>query len=276
MNQTRGGIAVTVAGLSLLAWMASGQVSTGGEQLYRGYVVPNRLVKLAAPIEEILLSVEVKESDRVKAGQLLAEMDYWLQEVVVEAAEVRAASTADIERAKLDIEDATLTHDRITDAFDSNAANELAVRRAKINLGAAEAAHTAAQENKLLAEVNLRLEQRRLERYKIKAPFDGTVVEILSDPGAMLNENEDVLVLADLDTLEAHLNLPVELYGRLELGKSYMLVADEPINDELTSRLDRINPLIDTASRTFRCVFVLDNPGATLPAGFTVHLRWPQ
>ncbi len=246
------------------------------EEGFRGFVVPNRAVNLAAPIEEILWSVEVEESDRVKAGQVLAKMDGRLQEVVVEAARLRAQSTAEMDRAELDIEDAQMTLERITAAFEQSAANELEVRRAQILLGVAQAAYAAAQDNKALAKVNMRLEEQRLERYQIRAPFDGTVIEVIAEPGEMLNDNENVLLLADLDTLEALLYLPIELFGRLKVGERYVLIADEPVNDELTWELKTVNPLIDTASRTFLCVFSLENPGAALPAGFTVRLRWPQ
>ncbi len=239
-------------------------------------MVPNRAVNLAAPIEEILWSVEVEESDRVKAGQVLAKMDGRLQKVVVEAARLRAQSTAEMDRAELDIEDAQMTLERITAAFELSAANELEVRRAQIMLGVAQAAHAAAQDNKALAKVNMRLEEQRLERYQIRAPFDGTVIEVIAEPGEMLNDNENVLLLADLDTLEGLLYLPIELFGRRKVGERYVLIADEPVNDELTWELKTVNPLIDTASRTFHCVFSLENPGAALPAGFTVRLRWPQ
>ena len=250
--------------------------SADSEEGFRGFVVPNRTVDLAAPIEEILWSVEVEESDRVKAGQVLAKMDGRLQEVVVEAARLRAESTAEMDRAELDIEDAQMTLERITAAFEQSAANELEVRRAQIRLGVAQAAHAAALDNKALAEVNMRLEEQRLERYQIRAPFEGTVIEVIAEPGEMLNDNENVLLLADLDTLKAKLYLPIELFGRLKVGERYVLIADEPVNDELTWELKTVNPLIDTASRTFHCVFSLQNPGAALPAGFTVRLRWPQ
>ena len=142
--------------------------------------------------------------------------------------------------------------------------------------GRAHAAHAAAKDNKSLAEVNLRLEEQRLERYLIRAPFAGTIIDVIEEPGAMLTDTDSVLLLADIDTLEAQLNLPIELYGRLKVGERYILVADDPVNDDLTWRLKTINPVIDTASRTFRCVFSLDNAGAPLPAGFTVRLQWPQ
>ena len=89
----------------------------------------------------------------------------------------------------------------------------------------------------------------------------------------MLNETDKILILADLDPLEAQLNLPVQMYGKLTVGETYTLVADDLIGGELKGRLKTISPIIDTASQTFRCVFSIPNPGLRLPAGFTVHLK---
>ncbi len=261
-------VTVTAAGSG---WMAQ------SPQEFRGFVLPARQVALAAPIEEILWSVDVEESDRVTKGQVLAKLYDRLQEVVVESARVRAESTAELERAKLNIEDAQLTYDRISAAFERAAANELEVRRARIILDEAKASQGAALDNKALADVNLRLEQRRLERYEIRAPFDGTIIEVVAEPGERLTDADNVVLhLADLDTLEAQVNLPIELYGDLKVGGGYTLIADEPINRELTWELKTITPLFDTASRTFRCVFSRANPQGKLPAGFTVRFKWPQ
>ena len=118
-----------------------------------------------------------------------------------------------------------------------------------------------------------RLEEQRRARYDIRAPFDGTVISILSEAGAMLSETDRILGLAQLDPLEARLNLPVELFGQLTIGQRYTLLADEPINGELVGTLKTVSPIIDTASQTFLCVFTIENPEGRLPAGFTVYLR---
>jgi len=140
----------------------------------------------------------------------------------------------------------------------------------------AEAGHTAALETRKLAGVNLRLEQRRLGRYQIRAPFDGTIIEIMTEAGAMLTDEDDILRLANLDTLEAQVNLPIELYGQLEVGATYTMHAEHPVNGDVHGRLEYVNPIIDTASRTFLCVFAIENEKGRLPAGFTVYLAWPQ
>ena len=90
--------------------------------------------------------------------------------------------------------------------------------------------------------MNLRLEEQRLERYLIRASFAGTVIDVIAEPGAMLTDTDNVLMLADLDVLEAQLNLPIELFGSLTVGDRYVLVADVPVNKELTWRLKTSSP----------------------------------
>ncbi|MHC4949181.1 MAG: efflux RND transporter periplasmic adaptor subunit [Planctomycetota bacterium] len=207
------------------------------DQRLRGFVVPSRQVELMAAIEEVLREVLVAESDRVEADQLLARMDDRVQRAVVEAAEVRAASTAAIDTATLDVEDAELNFERVSEAFERGAATDLELRRARIDVGRAKASLDAARDSHALNQVNLRLERERLARYEIRAPFPGTIVDVTEEPGAMLTDVDSVVVLADLDTLEAQLNLPSELYGRLEVGREYTLLAQTPVDRELTARL---------------------------------------
>ena len=116
-----------------------------------------------------------------------------------------------------------------------------------------------------------------MTRQRLGIDIGGTFTDIvfLDESGALLTSQDPILVLVDHDTLEARVDLPAELYGELELGRTYTLIAEAPVNTELPGTLLGIEPVIDTASRTFRCVFEISNPEAKLPAGFTVFLAWP-
>jgi RND family efflux transporter MFP subunit len=234
------------------------------DQRLRGFVLPIRQVEMLTPLEEILREVHVDEGDSITEGQLLAQLDDALQVVVVAAAQIRADSVAEIESSAADKEDAEVTLERMQSAFDQNAA----IHRAT-------AAHTAALEAHTLAQANLDLEKERLDRYRIMAPFDGTVISVLAEAGGMLLETDKIVTLADLSTLEANLHLPVDMYGALEVGGEYTLLAETPVNEELAATLKFMSPIIDTASRTFHCIFTIENEDGRLPAGFTVYLREP-
>ena len=242
---------------------------------HRGYVTPSRRVELMGPLEEMLQSVEVEEGEHIKKGQVLAFLDDGLQQMVVESARLRAESRAGVERAALDLEEAREMLGRLTQAFERGAATDHELTRGRTEASRAALTHGAALENQRLAEVNFELEQRRLRRYRVVAPFDGTVVRIDAEPGAMMTLNDSILVVADLYTLEAHLSIPARLYGELTIGHTYSLRADVPVSAELSARLTATNPIIDPASQTFQCVFAIENDGAELPAGFAVQLTWP-
>jgi RND family efflux transporter MFP subunit len=242
---------------------------------HRGYVTPSRRVELMGSLEETLKSVDVEEGEHITQGQLLAMLDDGLQEMVTESARLRAESRAEVEHADLVLEEARETYDLCAKAFERGAVTDHELTRTRTELARAEVAQRAALENKRLAEVNLELEQRRLQRYRVVAPFDGTVVRIDAEPGAMMTLDDTILVIADLYTLHAHVNIPARLYGELAIGSSYMLRADAPVNAELSATLTAVSPIIDPASQTFQCEFAIANDGAKLPAGFAVQLTWP-
>ena len=277
----RFGIAVTIGVLVLVsaAVFASPPGQRSGRHpktaKIRGHVTPSRQVELMAPLAEILEHIDVERGQRVNRGQTLARLDDKLQSVVVEAARLKAKSQAEIRRTSLDVEEAMENLQRITNASMRDAATATELTRARIAVGRAEAAHEQALETHAVAQASLKLEERRLIRHRIMAPFDGTVVHIEAEIGAMLTDEDPILTLADLDTLEAHVNVPAEHYGELTVGSVYAITAGAPINADLEATLKTVDPIIDTASQTFACVFTIDNRDR-MPAGFTVYLNWPQ
>ena len=271
------GVAWVLAALTAFAgfaWRASAEPAKASGR-YAGMVSPSKSVILIAPLEGLLKSVSVQEGQRVKAGEVLAVMDDGIQKVVVESAKLQAENEAEVRKAAVTLEDAKIQLDRIQAAAKAAAANEWEVRRTKLQVDQAEAMLDAAKAQLAVAKVNVRLEQEKLDRYILKAPFDGTVVKRSAEPGSTLTRTDPIVTLAALETLEAQVFLPIELYGKVELGKTYKLAADEPVSKELQGKLKTIDPIFDTASRTFRVVLTIDNPGGRMPAGFTVNLVLP-
>ena len=200
-------LGLATAGVLLLADARSAAQQGPGTQWFRGFVTPSRQVELATPVEEILRTLEVREGDRVEQGQVVAVLDDALQVVIVEAARLRAQSDAAVQSTALELE-------RVRGPAPDDgglrpgAATDGEVDHVRIAALQAEAALQEAREKQALARVNLRLEEQRLARYRVRAPFDGTVLELLAESGAMLTSEDAILLLVDLDTLEAHLNLP--------------------------------------------------------------------
>ncbi len=240
---------------------------------FEGIAYPSKQVVLNAPIDGKLTSILFEEGDTVKAGDLLAQMDDAEQSVVVESARLQKDSQAEVNKAKFALDEAVILLERSTETFHKDAASEWEVRRAQLQKDQAQADLQLAHDRKMLAGANLELEEARLNRLRLLAPFDGEVIERNAEPGSTLTQTDPVLAVAALDPLEAHINLPVSVFDKLKVGAVYQLDAGDPINATLPGKLKHIYRIIDTASETVRCVFTIDNPNAKLIAGFPVKLN---
>ncbi|MAE61070.1 MAG: hypothetical protein CMJ49_06910 [Planctomycetaceae bacterium] len=235
-----------------------------------GSVRPSKEVIIKAPLDGIIRSVLVDESDQVEQGQVMAMMDDAMQKIVVEQQRLEAESQTVIKLAKLRRDDAQITYENILDLKERKSATEFEVRRTKLALEQMVAELERAEETQVIAGKSLDLEQEKLNRYQLKAPFAGHIVRVIAEAGATLTREDTVLSLVALDPLEARLFLPLDLYGKIEVGKRYRLDAAAPLDRPITGTLKTISPVLDTASSTVQCVFTIENPGSKLPAGFKV------
>lgn len=247
-------------------------ITENPDERFRGLVQPAKQVVLNAPLDGILQELLVDEGKVVAANDTMAVMDYGVQEVTVEVAKIRADAVAALKRGELQVTEADILLEAVTTAFKKGAASEWEVRQKKLQKDQALAALAQAKEEVDLAKKTLVLEQEKLKRYKLQAPFNAKVIAVFVESGATMSRSDKLVSLAAMDELEANLYLPLELYRELsgKLGQDFELVAEEPVNKTLTGKLKYVQPIIDSASRTFRCIFTIENKDMVMPAGFTV------
>ncbi|MBI1338433.1 MAG: efflux RND transporter periplasmic adaptor subunit [Phycisphaera sp.] len=237
-----------------------------------GVVRPSKQVVLNAPIETRLAEVLVVEDQTVKKDDLLARMDDGIQKVAVEAAKTKAESLLEVEKTRLVMEEAQITLDRVKEAFSKGAASDFEVRKSKLDVDQARVDHEQAQTNHALEGISLRIEEEKLKRYELRAPFDGRVVRIEAEAGATLTTNDRVMGIAALDPLEAYVFVPAGLVGKLKVGDKVTLRPPDYTGGDLSGEVKTIDAMQDTASETVRVVFTIPNPDQKLRAGFKVRL----
>jgi len=269
------GLVTAVTLCALCARVATAQTDDPAADLSRfeGIAYPSKQVVLNAPVDGKVAAILIEEGERVRQGDVIAQMDDLEQRVVVQSARLQDETVAEVDRARFALEEAVVLLERATETFEKDAASEWEVRRAQLQKDQAAADLRLAKDRQALAKVNLELEEARLKRMQVLAPFDGEVIEHNAEAGATLTRTDPILAVASLDPLEAHINLPVSIFDRLEVGKTYQLEAGEPINATLPAELSHVYRIIDTASETVRCVFDIDNPDAKLIAGFPVRVH---
>jgi RND family efflux transporter MFP subunit len=287
---------VMVPGAALAGLDGSGVNGVGGEGLstvarqgettlgdrYEGVVGPSQSVVLIAPLDSAILKINVEQQSRVAEDDVLVQLDDKRQQLTVARAKLNALRASGIAIAQTVLDEATIDYDRSVALF-----KQLAIE--KWELGKIEAVKKrrgyelqAARDDQEFAKAELALAQEQLNLYKLKAPFSGTIMKVAVEQGAFVARNDQIMLLVNLDKLEAEMPLPIELYGKLKVGKDYRIAAGKPVNRVVVGKLKSFEPARDAASDTFRVTFEIENAyeakksPAQMPQGFSAHLVWPQ
>ena len=224
-----------------------------------------REAQLAFNGNEHIRKILVQEGDRVKKGQLLAQLHTELLEAEVAQAEARLAAQQqelakllagsrpeEIERAKAELASATArakstqdTYRRLKRLLEKKLAAPEDVEDAKSQADAAKGEELAARQTyKLLVEgprkediaaaraelkareAALALARQRLADASLYAPADGIIRNRILEPGDFATPQTPVLTLAFIDPVWARTYLPEPMLGRVELGMRAQILTD--------------------------------------------------
>lgn len=186
----------------------------------------------------LISAVNVRRADRVKAGDILVELDNAvpLAEIVVNQV------TVDGLRARI-------------------ARSETLGERRLIPVDEIEQMRTDLK----LAEATLARSQIALDKTRIRAPFDGVVTEVRVAEG-QLTGNDPLVQLAETRDLRAEMVFLDAAFGQIALDQSVTLAL--PLTgEEVTARVTAIDPFLDPASNTFVVSAVVANTDGAIPAG---------
>jgi RND family efflux transporter MFP subunit len=151
------------------------------------YTAPSDSRKLAFGVSDLstalVMSVNVKEGDHIKKGQLLEEMDDRIEQLAVKTAQIKAASTAELDAEKADLAVKQSVLKRKTDTFNQSGYNTSEIEEAKLDVTTDEKRVQLAQEEQAEAALTAQSEQAKIDTMRIVAPFDGTVLKINSHAG---------------------------------------------------------------------------------------------
>lgn len=241
-----------------------------------GVVTPVDLVTLSVPMDGVVAEIMVKEGAVVEADQPLAVLDDRVARASMNIARMQASQTATLDQAFQQQQKAARFLERIRKSHEHKASSGNELDQAQSEYDFASQNLKQAQERQQQADAQLQLEVARLENHRILAPFSGRVTRITAHAGQSMNLGDAILMLVDTRRLKTELHVPASLRNALVPGKEYQLEAEMPITCRVSCRMIACENMIDAATGTFRCVFEIENPDETLPAGFLVRLVKPE
>lgn len=212
-----------------------------------GYVVARRQATVAAEVTGRLIEVRVDEGQKVAKGEVLAVLEATLATADVEGAKARAAAaSADLAEAKRVYE---RTKALAKQGFASNAA--LTVAQARYDAARAQADATRSDATRASAQ---------LDRYEIRAPFDGVVVTKAAQPGEIISPvsagggftRTGVCTIVDMSSLEIEVDVSEAYIAQVSDGQKVEAVLDAYPDVVFPARVIATIPAADRSKATVR------------------------
>lgn len=221
--------------------------------------------------------------DRVKAGQLLAEIDAAELDQQVRqamAAKDQAASSleqanANLDQGKTNAELARITNDRYTSLIANGAVSKqdadtykAQFEAQRANVQSLEKAVNAAKSNIGVADANLSRLLDMQGYLNVKAPFAGVITLRNVDTGALVNEGSTLMYrIAQTDRLRIYINVPQVDAAGVKVGQSADVTIPDLPSRKFKGTVTRTANALDPSSRTLLSEVQLDNSTGELIPG---------
>jgi membrane fusion protein, multidrug efflux system len=220
---------------------------------FSGPLVAPRTAIVRAKAPGTLLALRVGEGSRVKAGQVLGEIDLSdLQSRVTE----RSAS---VESAQAALAEAERQHAANVSLAAQNFISPTGLQSSQARLDAARAQLKSAQAQ--LSTVRLGVKEAALV-----APITGIVGKRHIVPGEKVSAEQPLLTVVDLSSLELAGSVGTHEVSQLKPGQPVQ-ISVEGASQPVTGRIDRIAPAAEPGTRSIGVVVALDNKAELFRAG---------
>jgi membrane fusion protein (multidrug efflux system) len=155
-----------------------------------------------------IVAVNVQEGSRVKAGDILVELDHGVAEANLRKAKARAGQAG----------------------REGSRTEQLAAQH-----GVAAREVDSARANGSAAEADLALAQIAYDRTFLRSPTDGIVVQKLAELGNLLEAGQSAVVVADIDHAWVNANIQETAVSKVKPGQTVRVEIDE--GGELTGKV---------------------------------------
>ena len=197
--------------------------------------------QVVAKTSGVALAVMVEEGQRVQAGQPLVRLDPDRARLAVAQSEAQMRKLENsYQRAQ------KLVQQQLVSAAD--------VDQLRFDL-----------EN---ARAQYRMATLELSYTTVVAPISGVVASRDIKPGNFVQINSPIIRIVDSGQLEATLNVPEREIAKLKPGQKVELAADALPGHAFAGTVDRVSPVVDTGTGTFRVVTTFSGEGGLQPGMF--------
>jgi RND family efflux transporter MFP subunit len=237
-----------------------------------GLAVPKDQVFMQAAIDGHVQQIFFTEGQLVKKGDVVIELACEPAKARCKIAQLEAENKGSLAAATAELEVAQSSFDRLAILRRQQATTEQEISEAELRLKRAQAAVNVEGERLTANQARFELAKAELEQFRLRAPFDGQVVQVVTGPGSAVSRSSNLIQIVSLDTYRVDIFLPVDQANELHPGQTIPIQINTPYELSMAAQVVFRSPLIEAATGTTRIVLEIDNRNLKLPAGVTVSL----
>ncbi|PKM16112.1 MAG: efflux transporter periplasmic adaptor subunit [Gammaproteobacteria bacterium HGW-Gammaproteobacteria-2] len=189
----------------------------------------------------VLLKLMAEEGDTVKAGDVLARLDPDRKGLALAQSEAQLKKLESEYKRSLELFERQLVS---ADAH-GKIRSDLDVQRAAVQIARLELSYTS-----------------------ITAPISGVVAQRMVKVGNLIQPNTPMFTVVDSSSLEAVLNVPEREFSTMRAGLPVTMQVDALPGRTFAGKVDRVSPVIDAGSGTFRVTAAFDGVRQLQPGMF--------
>jgi cobalt-zinc-cadmium efflux system membrane fusion protein len=215
---------------------------------------PARTVKVLPPVSGLVLQLKVQLGARVKQGQELA---------VIDSGDL-AQVYSDIEKARSAV---TMTKKAIDRQMGLEKAGGAAIKdREQAENDYAQAKSELERSETRLRAMGISADQKEPSRLlSVKAPVDGSVIDLQVAPGAFLNDNTTAMMtIANLDTIWVTANVPEKDVAFVFTGQTANVTFRSYPDKIFEGKVLFVSDVIEPDTRRNKVRIAFDNPDKAL------------
>jgi len=231
---------------------------------YPGTICAAKQSQLAFRVGGPLIRVAVNPGDRVKAGQLLMQIDPKDFEDGIRVLE------AQLQGARARGKNAEQDFFRIKNLFRGNV-----VSRADFDHAAAASRSSRATVNQIQAQ--LAQARHQLAYTRLTSPFDGIITDQLIENHEMVRPGQVVVKLHDISELDVTINVPENeiIHHAMTVGEKGVVTFPGVRNRSFPANFKEWNSQADPQTRTYAVTFVMAAPDdVRILPGMTAEVAW--
>lgn len=221
-----------------VAWQTVGDGGGAVSRSFSGAASTDRVLTLSFRSAGVVTRLDVRLGDRVRAGQLLAELDNVAARLAYEQARSQLNS------AESQMNTARLALERTRSLYESGNASLSEYENARNAFRTAEAGYASAQRS-------VDIQDEQIGYGRIVAPASGTIAQVAVEEGENVNPGQPVAVLNAGGDMQIALGVPETVINRVRAGLEARVRFAALPGETFGGRVAEVSPSVDPATATY-------------------------